>query len=219
MQEKDYHPGSDGKVVNVVHPSLFCLVYGHSTDKSGKVIECPEYAKDSPFSSRTYQWLPSEFLVDEHGSTTIASYINSLPVDSGLYAIVSELFSLVIPLFERVLGEVRDHAATNRILWPEGWYWWHGDVPAYPPEGLEDEESEEYMEWENKQVPTPVPIEKFSAEKSRVKSANRISLKGLQLQVIVKIGYVELTPEKPEFDGGNWHVEVRYLDQFKYPEF
>lgn len=28
------------------------------------------------------------------------------------------------------------------------------------------------------------------------------------LQVIVKLASVELTPEKPEYSGGNWHLEV-----------
>jgi hypothetical protein len=28
--QKDWHPGSDGKVLNLVHPSLFPLVYGRS---------------------------------------------------------------------------------------------------------------------------------------------------------------------------------------------
>jgi hypothetical protein len=27
------------------------------------------------------------------------------------------------------------------------------------------------------------------------------------LQVIVKLANIELTPEKPEYDGGSWHVE------------
>lgn len=34
---------------------------------------------------------------------------------------------------------------------------------------------------------------------------NEIDLKGYRLQVIVKIGSVELTPENPEFPDGNWH--------------
>ncbi len=29
-EKKDWHPGSDGKVLNLVHPSLFPLVYGRS---------------------------------------------------------------------------------------------------------------------------------------------------------------------------------------------
>ena len=34
-----------------------------------------------------------------------------------------------------------------------------------------------------------------------------ISLKGKTLQVIVKLANIVLTPEKPEYSGGTWHVE------------
>ena len=34
-----------------------------------------------------------------------------------------------------------------------------------------------------------------------------ISLSGCKLQVITKLASIELTPEKPHYDGGAWHVE------------
>ena len=44
-QRKDWHPGSDGKVLDLVHPSLFPLVYGHSRvialgDKETTLDDC-----------------------------------------------------------------------------------------------------------------------------------------------------------------------------------
>jgi len=36
---------------------------------------------------------------------------------------------------------------------------------------------------------------------------NRISLKGRTLQVFVKLANILLTPERPEYPGGRWHVE------------
>ena len=36
---------------------------------------------------------------------------------------------------------------------------------------------------------------------------NRISLKGRTLQVIVRLANIILTPERPEYPGGSWHVE------------
>jgi len=35
---KDYHPGSDGKVLDLVHPSLFPLIYGKSRVLDGELI-------------------------------------------------------------------------------------------------------------------------------------------------------------------------------------
>jgi hypothetical protein len=42
---KDYHPGSDGKVLDLVHPSLFPLIYGRSRvleENLVKLDECVE---------------------------------------------------------------------------------------------------------------------------------------------------------------------------------
>jgi hypothetical protein len=83
---KDYHPGSDGKVIDIVHPSLFPLIYGRSrilADKLVRLDNCLEmiglgntlplpsedekkhtnfsrsYSTGSPYS-RDYQWLPCD---------------------------------------------------------------------------------------------------------------------------------------------------------------
>jgi hypothetical protein len=39
---KDYHPGSDGKVLDLVHPSLFPLVYGRSRVLENSFVELAE---------------------------------------------------------------------------------------------------------------------------------------------------------------------------------
>ena len=86
--QKDWHPGSDGQVLDLVHPSLFPLVYGKTRvlpvgskvvtladciERSGEgdVIPIPEatgtgtanrprmYRKYEPFSTK-FQWLPCE---------------------------------------------------------------------------------------------------------------------------------------------------------------
>lgn len=84
---KDYHPGSDDKVIDLVHPSLFPLIYGRSRilpDKLVALDNCLEMiglgdilpkpsedkgkhdafpnqyrSADSPYST-DYQWLPCE---------------------------------------------------------------------------------------------------------------------------------------------------------------
>lgn len=42
-RHKDYHPGSDGKVLDLVHPSLFPLIYGRSRileDRAVTIDDC-----------------------------------------------------------------------------------------------------------------------------------------------------------------------------------
>lgn len=104
---KDWHPGSDGKVLDLVHPSLFPLIYGRSRVlPKGKVglQDCTEYIgkgevvkppdssdievnRSHPRSqdivpteywSREFQWLPCDVEFAEEGSVKIISYINNL---------------------------------------------------------------------------------------------------------------------------------------------
>ncbi|PHH70795.1 hypothetical protein CDD80_5721 [Ophiocordyceps camponoti-rufipedis] len=89
---KDWHPGSDGKVLNLVHPSLYPLVFGRTRilpDKrisvddaldhfnQGEVIDVPESDMDTQFLSRKFQWLPCDVLIDRRHAK-IESYVNNL---------------------------------------------------------------------------------------------------------------------------------------------
>jgi len=92
---KDWHPGSEGKVLDLVHPSLFPLVYGHSRilpndvigledclrrAGEGVVVPTPEVQKEEPrfswersFSyenkafSTKFQWLPCDIAFVDRG--------------------------------------------------------------------------------------------------------------------------------------------------------
>jgi len=224
LTERDYHPGSNEQVVNLVHPSLFCLVYGKSTDTNGKPVQPPspdsEYGEfdsvdaDLMWSTR-YQWLPSEFLVNKDGKVKIASYINNLPFHSGLYPIISELFERAIPMFNKVLSDLRAHHGRTRFPNEEGEsnsWWWEsvyppGEIFAGIDEDDEDKRNKVEEEWKNSRVPIPLTIPAFDSTIFDWEPKQLVDLKGCQLQVIVKIGSVELTSEKPSFSGGNWHVE------------
>ncbi|KAE8233288.1 hypothetical protein CF326_g1674 [Tilletia indica] len=106
--EKDWHPESDETVLDVVHPSLYCLVDDHtrvlaedeeavfpedSRDLGrwfGKVPEIYAGVKERQTDSgidaqnpveHTCQWLPADFQVDEDGKVKTLSYINNLHPD------------------------------------------------------------------------------------------------------------------------------------------
>lgn len=105
--ERDWHPGSDDKVLNLVHPSLFPLVYGKTKVlvNGGKVpldfasAGIPQGAEiAAPIAttqrfrqgagmrpvhemwSQKFQWLPCEveFTQDTGNEVRISSYINNL---------------------------------------------------------------------------------------------------------------------------------------------
>ena len=133
---KDWHPGSDGKVLDLVHPSLFPLIYGRSrvlpTGKVG-LQDCTEYIgkgevvkpPDPPdfvisslprafshvpteYWSREFQSLPCDVDFAEEGSIKIMSYINNLhPAHHRpLYAVIERLISKSVPLWDRVLSSI-----------------------------------------------------------------------------------------------------------------
>jgi hypothetical protein len=78
-REKDWHPGSNDQVLDLVHPSIYPLVYGQTVILPDGIVgrdECMDYIgkgqrlaafpPDEPVFyewSRRFQWLPAEFEV------------------------------------------------------------------------------------------------------------------------------------------------------------
>ncbi|KND92733.1 hypothetical protein TOPH_02886 [Tolypocladium ophioglossoides CBS 100239] len=128
--KKDWHPGSDGKVLDLVHPSLWPLLYGRSRilpDKRinvsnclnhcglGDVVPVPDSTELSlqasygwhgnrqvPSLSARFQWLPCDVRIDDSGRANIDSYINNLhPVEhAGLYPIIERFVEQALPAWD-----------------------------------------------------------------------------------------------------------------------
>jgi hypothetical protein len=163
--------------------------------------------------SQRYQWLPAEFLVDNKGNVKIESYINSLPFHSGLYPILAEIFEHIVPMFNRALTDLRAHRCRIRFSRPDGYSWWEEeDSPEELYEGIaeDDWDAREAIDekWKEAREVVPLPIPEFNPAIFETGPEHIVELKGHRLQVIVKIGSIELTPEKPKFPGGSWHVEA-----------
>lgn len=93
----DYHPGSNNKVLDIVHPSLYPLVL----EKTKRFPELDFWNR--PYEHSKYQWLPSEFKIDSAGKCKIMSYINNIPIsEESLYNNISMLFETVLPYFEDI---------------------------------------------------------------------------------------------------------------------
>ena len=107
-EERDWHPGSDGQVLDLVHPSLFCLVRGVSGE--------PERAWENPtnhfskyeFSER-FQWLPTDVDVSADGEAVFRSYVNNVHPEKHreLASVLPDLFARLRPLWENVLTDLR----------------------------------------------------------------------------------------------------------------
>ncbi|MER6672839.1 DUF4246 domain-containing protein [Streptomyces sp. NPDC000983] len=212
--EKDWHPGSDGQVLDLVHPSLFCLV----RERSG----APERAWENPTDrysayefSEKFQWLPTDVDVDDEGAVAFRSYVNNVhPETHGeLAAVLPDLFARFRPLFENVLTDLR-HPRPLRIE-ADGYGWY--ESPPRRPDRAAHGDDESYKEavkawervldtWWDDRRPVIPDAPDFTAPELPDASA-RVDLRGRRLQVIVKLATIHLTPDKPEYDGGSWHVE------------
>ncbi|CAG9949822.1 unnamed protein product [Clonostachys rosea f. rosea IK726] len=126
--EKDWHPGTTHKVLDLVHPSLWPLIYGRSRvirDKrigvsdaishcgTGEVIPKPllievpgpgdrwDNESTVPSVSTKFQWLPCDVVLDGQ-SAKIDSYINNLhPVNhANLYPVIEKFIEKALPAWD-----------------------------------------------------------------------------------------------------------------------
>ncbi|ROW11546.1 hypothetical protein VMCG_01299 [Cytospora schulzeri] len=130
----DWHPGSNNMVQDLVHPSMYPLIYGRSrvledevvgvsdaVEKwagKGTVIEKDmEPARQTvalgdagvprSYWSNAYQWLPSNVLLQEDGSVKFASYINNLHPTKypDIYSTIEKLIQTALPAWDHCLLE------------------------------------------------------------------------------------------------------------------
>lgn len=244
LNERDFHPGTDNKVLNLVHPSLYPFVQDRTPVLSIKRLDdiCSKpFSLSSSIESRLqarsshpkellisaleekgvgwdwepretqvkFQWLPTDFTVG-HRDITVSSksnvkfhsYINNLHPEikesKALYPILERVLARFIPLFEKVLNESPLKPMIEEV--PESWSF---DPPK--SEWTPGNFDEKLEEWKGTVKFIPPKIEPFKEPESA-----SISLQGRHLQVIVKMASVELTPDKPEYEGGSWHVEGEF---------
>lgn len=263
---QDWHPGSGETVLDLVHPSLFPLMYGRSRilkpeyghvlndngewdDKGGTVslddcelwtgkggiMPVPEHAatqiemfpglspwrgRDSQhFYSTKFQWLPCEVaFADDQKGVKITSYINNLQPRKykELYEVLEQVISRAIPMWNATLDSTERWRREPRINLDT--------VPWLDPEGerkpgedeTEDEGWELDAEWirEHRTLIPPEP-KPYSVRQNWTKplhlDTNPVDLRkdfaDHGLQIIVKLANIHLTPQKPEYDGGSWHIE------------
>ncbi len=128
-EQKDWHPGSDGLVLDLVHPSLWPLIYGQSrilpskeigiqdcieACGAGRIIPKPFPAEVGRMSlddggqisalSARFQWLPCDVAIDDQGKVKIGSYINNLHPEkhASIYSTVERFIQLSLPAWDVV---------------------------------------------------------------------------------------------------------------------
>ena len=245
-EHKDYHPGSEKKVLDLVHPSLFPLVYGRTrvlpdeiitpdnclgSVGQGRLLPLPmssyKGGKKSwdyhlvfnPYSCK-FQWLPCDIEFTEDNGCRIISYINNLhPKENRkLYGVIEKILARVIPLWDTALTNVQ--VGYTRIQYTKVEYFHHPDPkPEYPntkDDRSIDDYDEQYEQWERSRPIRLPEPDEFQPSEAHRKVNLRQDFAESGLQVIVKLANIELTPESPEYGGGSWHVEGQ-LVSFEVP--
>ena len=160
----------------------------------------------------------------------IKSYINNLhpKYHTRLYSIIGKIVSKVVPLWNQTLSPLQAHWITPpRIQMEDDGY--EGDPIELEQESDDDDEHYEKIQqlMDARNIIQPEPGD-FKTPEERQKEFGEKAEKRLQgrykypkirgdpvdlrkdfgkLQIIVKLANIHLTPEKPAYEGGSWHVE------------
>lgn len=257
---KDWHPGSDQTVLDLLHPSLFPLIHGRSralpygtvplddcarlTGEGELVVpDLYEYGKVVPYKNTSlpqwgnFQWLPSNVEFDKDGTPRIVSYINNLQPrqHKELYGTLERFVAAAIPLWNECLSwdnirlriiYRRGQDENDDFFIPDGLTFTPDEDEVDSPEKVrpytyqeayeDDDISAIYSfdEWvrENRvfveKEPDPFRSRRQWEEDSEHRAVNlQAQFATSGLQVIFKLANIHLTPEKPEYEGGTWHIE------------
>ncbi|KAF7967158.1 hypothetical protein HWV62_35668 [Athelia sp. TMB] len=233
---QDWHPGSDGMVLDLVHPSLFPVVYGITRilkDSTvglhqgvelcgkGEVLPVPPvpvipwtraYHTPDQFSTK-FQWLPCQVeFTGDSGKVKITSYINNLhpKENKALYDVIEKIIAKAIVLWNRTLDPLVVRFAKTPLRIPfEGPEYGNIDdiAPADRPAQGPEENDYHYEERLYELVLVPPPVGEYEDPEETELFDLHKEFADRGLQVIVKLANIHLTPEKPEYGGGSWHVE------------
>jgi hypothetical protein len=123
----DWHPGTEGKVLNLVHPSMYPLVYGSTKVLRDEVVGVadavqkwagkgtvigrearsrPLYGARLKLWSEDYQWLPSNVALQDGGSVKFTSYINNLHSTKypEIYGAIEKLVEQALPMWDQCIS-------------------------------------------------------------------------------------------------------------------
>ncbi|QRW06156.1 hypothetical protein RhiLY_05155 [Ceratobasidium sp. AG-Ba] len=225
--EKDWHPRSNGQVLDLVHPSLYPIVYNRTlayptstSDLEQRVLSpiqmppLPEPVdrwdkwegteEDANYHiSHRFQWLPTDFKISSDGNSAKGiEYINNL--DPGRYPDIHRTIEDLVAALHT--GEPRGSRACPK-------QYSYNETYAPEPEWsqyLDDDQNEAiYQQWAGGRPyfgpdVRPMGYEMGSLERRKF----RYTLAGQDDTGDCENGEYPLqTPEKPVYQGGSWHVE------------
>ena len=159
----DHHPGSNGTVRDLVHPSLYPYVHGVSALAPGVTAPTPPTPSvdrwGRPYEGSRYQWLPTDVDVSEDGAVHFVGPLNQLDPQTHPRSpeVLARLLEQALPLLESVYGYAQ----------------------AFDPWDEREDDCEADLPEPPSRQPAPEPVAP-------------VSLRGRRLQVVPKLVQYEL---------------------------
>ncbi|KIK68298.1 hypothetical protein GYMLUDRAFT_35681 [Collybiopsis luxurians FD-317 M1] len=233
-EPRDFHPGSFGKVQDLIHPSLYPYVAG-STPTSSPDIKLPPIGSDGKFHteitnlytqemSSRFAWIPSVFKVSPDGTDVhIDSYINGLGTRGefpSLFRVLEKMFLLALPHFEKTkeLSETYSPQHSSSVgRWQERQGFASDNEGSLTRDMWNEFLDKNWNKWDAQKLEERKEKEKIQTEIEKEDSIKESfyglgdelvaseEYKGEELKVIVKAANYTLAPGR-EY-AGSWHME------------
>ncbi len=229
---KDWHPGSDGKVLDLVHPSLFPLIYGRSRILSsgsvelkdsasyigkGEVIATPDDTQVTDTQSEDQSEDQSEAQPEGTNPKFWSKAFQWLPCDVVFAGEGVKITSYINNLHPKLHPEL--YSVIERVIAKSIPLWNLTLSSTYA--GRRARILHEYTDYDypwgrdhwdgtngNRVLQRPEPGDFESFQRPDHEQVNLREDFGEQgIQIIVKLANIALTPEKPVYEGGSWRVE------------
>ena len=234
QEAKDYHPDSEKRIVDLVHPSLFPVIYGRTRilpDRviglddclasvgQGDVLEvppatqaaCPDYGMGCQKGdvglesySRRFQWLPCDIEAAGDG--------NECRIASYINNLHPHehrgLYKVIEKLLDRIIP-----------LWDTALRCVQMEYTRITSDEEEEANGGLYDRYPAQKMKRPVKqLKPRRFKPPRLHPSRRVNLRQKLrergLQVIIKLANVELTPTRPDYEGDSWCVEGRLVSLF-----
>lgn len=141
---------------------------------------------------------------------TLSRFIRHPEREAAFYPIIAKLFERFVPMFERVLSDCQVPPPRRIEVKSDDAYNWYGEDSSFDYDnysGSDEDEAQERWE-ESRAITLPAPKAPFSLPPLPTgDEVPAFQLRGRTVQVIVKLANIQLSPTKPDYEGGVWHVE------------
>lgn len=226
----DWHPGSNEMVRDLIHPSLFPIVFGRTKKKKEngdyEVIAKPkavgEMVFGQPFDGEAvpitvdsdFQWLPSLY---DLKTCQFNSYINNLHPEyyKKYYPIIGKVLECALPGLNLSLSSARG----LHHKWMSDPSMHEDDIVSKEFQDMDDADEFDQLDDSARGGMDPFdyrekvryqhvkPLNSTWTAPELFKPTESLRENYENLKVITKMANVHLTPENPRFGSGSWHLE------------